>query len=285
MPKLYILLFAFSLSFIAKATNFETARLFSTAGAGVGSILMDEATILNPAPLAFFNLTSVFVQKSVGEYQDTPTSSPLGGREAENMAAIVSDAKGPLKGSLSYFKQTDGHVIRKRISIASAFPFGKKSAVGITARRTTDKINDVEDTYYQFVVGAIHAVSQYFQAGLVVIDPLGTRPDEMKAILGLQLVYGDFISAMVDFGANWERPLDETFLYRGAVQFMVFEDLYLRGGLYKDKGINEKGNGVGVGWVSPKLALEAAMKNSELTLIGGQVEKKRETSFSVSYRF
>ncbi|RLA65053.1 MAG: hypothetical protein DRQ88_02655 [Epsilonproteobacteria bacterium] len=283
MSKISIFLLIFSFS--SMATEFETARLFSTAGAGVGSILMDEATVLNPAPLAFFNLTSVFLQKSFGEYSADGNDSPLNGREAENVAAIISDAKGPFKGSLSYFKQSDGDIVRKRISIATAFPFGKKSSIGITARRTTDEIFDFEDTYYQFVVGAFHSINQYFSAGLVIVDPISTRPKDTKAILGLQLVYGDFISAMVDFGANWVKPLNETFLYRGAVQFMIFKDLYVRGGLYKDKGLNEKGTGVGIGWVSPKLALEIGMKNSELEIINGQIDKKQETSFSASYRF
>ncbi|TDJ07923.1 MAG: hypothetical protein E2O68_02850 [Deltaproteobacteria bacterium] len=285
MSKLSILFLIFSSPLLARVTNFETARLSSTAGAGVGSILMDEATILNPAPLAFFNLTSVLVQKSFGNYNSEVDNSPLGGKEAKNIAVIVSDAKGPFKGSISYFKQTDGNMVRKRISLATAFPFGKKSAFGLTARRTQDQFVFGDETYYQIVIGAFHALNQYFSAGLVIVDPLQKRPEDVKAVLGLQLVYGEFISAMIDFGGNWMRPLDETFLYRGAVQFMVFKDLFIRGGLYKDKGQNEKGNGVGIGWTSPKLSLEIGMKNSEFTYGEDKVDKRKETSFSVSYRF
>jgi hypothetical protein len=285
MSKLSIFLIMFHFPLLAGAANFETARLFSTAGTGVGSILMDEATILNPAPLAFFNLTSVFVQKSFGNYTSGVDNSPLGGKEAENIAAIVSDAKGPLKGSVSFFKQTDGDIVRKRLSLAGAFPFGKKSSIGITARRTNDKHTFGEDTYYQFVIGAFHALNKYFNVGLIIVDPMQKMPEDVKAVVGTQLVYGDMISAMLDFGANWTRPLNETFLYRAAVQFMIFKDLYVRGGFYKDKGLNEKGNGVGAGWVSPKLALEVGMKNSEFSYNDDRVDKKRETSFSVSYRF
>jgi hypothetical protein len=212
-------------------------------------------------------------------------NSPLGGKEAENIAAIVSDAKGPLKGSVSFFKQTDGDIVRKRLSLAGAFPFGKKSSIGITARRTNDKHTFGEDTYYQFVIGAFHALNKYFNVGLIIVDPMQKMPEDVKAVVGTQLVYGDMISAMLDFGANWTRPLNETFLYRAAVQFMIFKDLYVRGGFYKDKGLNEKGNGVGAGWVSPKLALEVGMKNSEFSYNDDRVDKKRETSFSVSYRF
>ena len=50
-------------SLFARVRNFETARLKSTAGAGVGSVLMDESTILNPAPIAFFNVSSVYVAR------------------------------------------------------------------------------------------------------------------------------------------------------------------------------------------------------------------------------
>ena len=62
----FIFLFIFPLAFSAQ-TSFQTTRLKSTGGAGVASILMDEATFLNPAPLAFFNLTAVLLQRTNGE--------------------------------------------------------------------------------------------------------------------------------------------------------------------------------------------------------------------------
>ena len=64
--KIYL---AFALCIICKNSwslpyNFETTRLKSTAGAGVASLLIDESTILNPAPMAFFNLASFYIQRS-----------------------------------------------------------------------------------------------------------------------------------------------------------------------------------------------------------------------------
>jgi hypothetical protein len=66
------------------------------------------------------------------------------------------------------------------------------------------------------------------------------------------------------------------------VQIKFFTEVYLRAGYFNDKGMEEKGTGVGLGWVQPRLAIEAALKNSK-----GFTSSKtaRETSFSLSYRF
>ena len=40
-------------------TKIQTTRLKSTAGVGAGSILLDEATMLNPAPVAFYQTGAI----------------------------------------------------------------------------------------------------------------------------------------------------------------------------------------------------------------------------------
>jgi len=282
---LFVIILLFSQIAISAEFNFQTTRLKSTGGAGVGSILMDEATILNPAPLAFFNLTALLIQRTGGDTK-IDVNDDSASIKSENYAAILSDSKGPVKGSISYIKEKSGEDKNSIISASTAIPIQGKSAIGATYRRISTTFapssNKKEEITNQYVIGASHNMSPNLSVGAILIDPFSKNKDDSMALIGGQLVYGNFISLMLDVGANYNFPLDESLLYRGAVQIMFFTDVYLRAGYFNDKNLEEKGTGVGLGWVQPKLALEAALKNSK----GFTATKTvRETSFSLSYRF
>lgn len=289
----WILFFwAFGIASIsASIDQFQTTRLKSTAGAGVGSILMDEATILNPAPIAFFNVSSIYLQRSGGDLNSDGINAQSPST-ASSTAVIISDSKGPVGGSISYIDQTESSKRIKRISASLSSSFGQKSAIGTTYRMT--KLEDSESgvvqerDYKQFIVGVSHAISNSLSLGLVVIDPTKVIPEETRGIVGLQYVFNDFISVMGDVGADYNINLSDTFLYRGAMQFKVYQDFYLRFGVHEDKGLAEKGNGVGIGWVQPRLVLDVALRNLErnrTTFLSGSQQSFKETSFSASYRF
>ena len=273
-----IILVLYSFSSFGNIQEFETTRMKSTAGTGVGSILMDEATLLNPAPIAFFNVGSVYISK--GSTQNTLSGDEL--QNTDHLGVIVSDAKGSSAGSLSYQTQTFGNQKRIRLAAALSAPINKKSAMGVSLRRTTDEIIGGEKTeYFQTILGVSHAVSEAFTLGFVALDPLRKREEDAMGIFGVQYVFKDFISVMADAGANYFKELSETFLYRGAVQFKLLDDFYARFGYFRDMGKSENGTGVGLGWVQPRLVLEAAIKNVE----NETAKSNRETSFSLSYRF
>lgn len=281
-PKTY-LTFLFSLVLFSQVThskiqNFETTRLKSTAGAGVGSILMDEATVLNPAPIAFFNVGSIYLNK--GSSEVTSENQVLS--EVDDLGIIVSDSKGDAAGSLSYQKQTSGNLTRTRLAVAMSTPIRKKSAMGVTLRRTTDEvIGGEKEEYLQTIMGVTHVVSESFTIGFVANDPFKKRPEDSMGTFGTQYVYKDFISIMLDVGANYYQELRETFVYKSAVQFKLLEDFYARFGYFRDLGEKESGTGVGLGWVQPRLVLEGALKNTT-DFAGAKIS---ETSFSLSYRF
>lgn len=278
--KTYLILFIAYLGYAHSAINeFETTRMKSTAGAGVGSILMDEATLLNPASVAFFNVGSVYLSK--GSSERTSQAGQLVS-ETDNLGAIVSDAKGNTAGSLSYQVQKQGNLKRKRISAAMARPIKKKSAIGFSVRRTTDTLsNGEEEDYFQTTVGITHAISNEFTLGFVAFDPLKKRIEDSMGIFGVQYVFEDFISLILDGGANYYQDIRETFLYKGALQFKLLDDFYARVGYSRDMGKEESGTGVGLGWVQPRLVIEVALRNIETF----QAEESSETSFSLSYRF
>lgn len=270
--------------------DFETTRLKSTAGAGVGAILMDEASILNPAPIAFFDIGAIYFQKTgknITQEDDRPIA------ESDQTAFIISDSKGRVGGSISYLKYNDNFDQRQRLSASVSTPFGSRSAIGFTYRKTEDRLSNngvdyTEDNYNQSIIGVSHAVSENFTMGLVVIDPLKERPQDTKAIIGTQLTYKGFIQFMLDAGGDYTQNISDSLLYKSALQFKILDDVFLRFGTYRDKAKRERGNGIGLGWVQPKLIFDVAIKNSkndffpEINQIGQEI---RESSFSVSYKF
>ncbi len=279
-----------------KIPDFETTRLKSTGGAGVASILMDEATILNPAPLTFFQNGSFYFQKSNSQINRTPNdlnqNAPIT-QKNDQLSFIASDAKGNLNGSISYIKQEHRYSERKRFSASLAYPTGKKSSFGIAYRHTkealsTDNINFKNSTYKQTTFGVIHALNSSFTIGMVVIDPFKKRPEETRSLIGIQYVYQDFISLMLDGGADYSDKLDKTALWKAAVQIKLLQDFYLRTGAFEDQGKREKGTGIGLGWIQPRLVINFALKNTDVLENKENFqnpEEIKETSFSLSYRF
>ena len=296
--RLSLALFAASLIFVSAANaelrDFQTTRLISTAGTGVGSILMDEGTILNPAPLAFFGTTSFYVQKnnSKYEYDKNDGSGTKQTDKMDNWSFIASDGNGQVGASLSYQTQKIGDSTRKRWGLAMGMPADKDSAFGVSVKRTVDETTTMgrtdKDTLYQFNAGVTHVMSPSLTLGLLASDVTKKDEGDTAIIVGIQYVYAEFISLMADGGTNYTQSFADYAQYRGAAQFKVFSDVYLRVGAYENKAKHERGTGGGIGWVGPKLVFEAAIARKKLLAfkdVRTQSEEAKEASFSLSLRF
>ena len=112
---------------------FQTTRLKSTAGTGIATLAIDEASILNPAPLAFFKDASIYFQKSQGNI--TNDNEPLQSWETGNTAFIASDTQNFLKGSVSYIRQFDGLDQRTQLGVSLASIIGPQSSLGLTLQK------------------------------------------------------------------------------------------------------------------------------------------------------
>ncbi|HLE09690.1 MAG: hypothetical protein A2504_02220 [Bdellovibrionales bacterium RIFOXYD12_FULL_39_22] len=300
--KIYLLFFVLTiistttnLSFAVTYYNDETTRLKSTAGAGVGSILMDEATILNPAPIAFFNVTSLYYQASSASFANRDetrfTSNPP---DPEQSAFIISDASSALKGSASYQKNIFDFSQRERYALSVAANFSPQSAFGVAYKVTKERNredsadNITKQTYKQFTFGITHVVSDALSLGLLLVDPFKERPGDRFAAVGVQYLYAGFISLMLDGGADYSQNFKNSAFAAAAIQFKIFSDFFLRFGMFNNRRDSSSGNGVGVGWVQPRLVLELSMKNStftESTKVDSEKMDLQETAFSISMRF
>lgn len=280
-------LLVISPSAFARINQIETTRMMSTAGSGVGSVLMDEASILNPASLAFFNVSSIYFQK--GSSNSTSESVGNPSADADQMSFIASDSSGSLSGSIGYFKQSNNFSEeRKTWSFAASSPLGKSSSFGMSYQMQSETLlvpGGIEEKKYKISnAGFFHAVNQNFSFGLLATDIFSNKSQSSKAFLGMQYVYDNMLSLMVDAGSIYKEDLAKNSIIKAAVQIKFFNDFYLRFGAKEDKSERVRGNGIGLGWVQPKLVIDFALSNNEYQT-SSATDNEKTSSFSLAYKF
>lgn len=258
--------------------DFRTTWLKSTAGIGVASVLMDESTILNPAPIGFYQVGSFYFQKGSLEQQNTSTAGPSNNSKVDELGFIVSDSKGPVGGSFSYHKQEFTEQKAERFGASLGYPIQESTAIGLSYTIDKQKYTESQKTY---IFGVTHAVSPEFTAGATLKGAALNPKDNSEALIGLQYSYKNFITLIGDLGANYRQDLNGTSIYGAAIQFKLFKDIFLRTGYKENNFLKLRENGVGIGWVSPKLVFNMAYNTQRRT----NFEDSKETAFSVSYRF
>jgi hypothetical protein len=255
----------------AAVHEFETTHIKSMGGTGVAGVMAEESAFYNPAPLAFFTNSTVYAQQD---------KSSLG----KATGFVICDGNPELSGSVSYVKQEEQDFRRSRWGVSLSTPTSKTSAAGISIRKTTDDILSLHSStnYYQVVGGVVHVINDQFSLGVVAYDPLKSRAHETKALIGMQYLLADYVAATVDFGGNYTSDnFSKNLIYKGALQITVLNDVFLRVGTFTDKEKSEKGTGMGLAWVQPRLSFAFGVKN----FTTNTNTKIKETSMSASIRF
>ena len=252
---------------------FETSWLESTAGTGAGSLLLEESTILNPAPLAFFNTSSLYFQK-------TKNKGPY---SAGQTAFIISDTGKGIPASVSYIstEKNDSNK-REQYSLSFAYPMKKRSAFGIGYRLIKSRTAQSKHQHKQIVTGFTHVPSPSFSLGLILINPFKKNDDHSRALVGLQYVHDNFFSLLFDIESHFTSNFSDSMTYRTALQLKIMSGFFFRIGAFQNNKTNQKGMGTGIGWIQPRLSLNLGLKNTHFP---PSSEKNVKTSFSVSYRF
>lgn len=281
----------------AKVHEYETPRLKSTAGAGVGSILMNESVLLNPAPLALFNVTTATIQRdeiSLEDRNPSRGSHPNSfDKKTNNNGFFLGEGSSKVKGAVAYLDQKEGKDSRQRYSTAIGVPVNDTLSMGVSYRFTKElsyadnganKFN-----YHTFNAGVTKVIDQTLSFGLMVEDPAKSKASRTRGVVGAQYIIRDLVTFIVDVGSNYQKDLADGLIVRGATQIKLVSDFYFRAGMFEDKLGKESGNGWGLGWVGPKLVLEFGMKNTKPKtdpspqLLNG--EKLKEMALSLSYIF
>lgn len=262
----FLITLAFSFGSHSQIRDFETTRLQSTSGAGVASILVNEASILNPAPIMFVPVSAFYYQKGASSLDSKAQTRTKDFSNGSNQMYLLSDSSGQIKGTFSYQEQSENQFSRKRYTSSLANNIGKKTAIGLLYRYTIDRDSylDEEKKFHQGVLGFTHIHSPELSFGGVIIDPFLSNKQDARVIVGFQYALTTNFYLIVDGGTNFNDESHKNTLSRGALQVNFFKDLFLRSGKFHDKANNLKGNSWGVSWIGPRLSLEYAYKTSEV---------------------
>lgn len=258
---LYILL---TTTAVAKIREFETTRLQSTSGAGVGTILVNEAATLNPAPIVFVPVSSFYYQNGTSKLDSISNGRDNNFGNGSSQMYLLSDSTTRLKGTFSYQDHSENHTRRKRFTSSVANNMGKRTAFGVLYRYTIDKTANNETKYHQGVFGFTHIYSPDLIIGGVLIDPFLASKQDSRSILGFQYSLTDNFFLIVDAGVNMHDKPKEKTISRAALQVNLLKDIYLRTGKFHDNVTNLKGNSWGISWIGPKLSIEYSYKMSEI---------------------
>jgi len=266
--KIYILSIA-SLLFLSgnsfakkKLKEFETTRVMQSAGAGVGALLINEVTVLNPAAITFIKDSTLYYQRSKTNLNDKNTSRNTY-KEGQNEFLGFSDTTTPLKGGFSYLYQNEQEGNRKRFSLSSSGNVTKTTSLGMVYKYTDEFSDIIDNTYHQFTFGLTHIYDENIYLGLVVVDPQNKISEYSHYTLGIQYVMNNFIHILLDVGSGDTANSDKKAFTRYALQINSFQYFYFRTGRFHDKFNNIKGYTYGVSWVGPKFSIDYAYKNAE----------------------
>ncbi len=248
----------------------QTTRLYSTSGAGVGSMLVAESAILNPAPAAFFQDTFASYQKNNAKLGNSSperiTNSDPFGQLNSSESFYLFDNSSDVKGGLSYQHHREDGQRRKRITATASALVYENFSVGILYKYTEDAtysdLGGRTRISNPITLGFTYIYHPGFIIGGVWEDPTRASRNEARAILGAQASLTEKIVLIFDVGTNPTQDINDSRLWRGALQVSLFSDVYVRGGKFQDRSLFLEGESWGIAWVGPKLGAEFAMKTS-----------------------
>jgi hypothetical protein len=251
--------------------DLETTRLMSSAGAGVGAILLNESSVLNPATVTFFEMSSIYYQGNnidLEEPSSTRTSSgPNFDSDSYNQAFIITDTTKKLKGGMSYQSQYESDAVRHRLTFSGASHLGKSTSMGFMYKYSRDKYqlgtNLQVKKYHQMLVGLTHIFSNKLIFGATLNDPFQARAIDGKYTFGVHYFLLRSFSILFDAGANVHYSASKTTFSKSAFQFSFSKTLLLRAGVFNDNQNKTEGSAWGLSWIGPKISIDLSVKKTK----------------------
>lgn len=296
--RLVLIILVFSSAAWAQIRPFQTTRLISSAGAGVGSLLVAESAILNPASVAFFSDTFTSYQKVSTSLSSKNLERAADGRAFSRTnrgeGFYVFDNQGDAKGGITLQQQRENAFYRQRMTGTMASMLTPNLSFGLTYRHTEDRrapwaYTDKHKTSHSVVAGVTYVLSEKIILGAVWEDVARAIPGETKAQVGAQISVFDKIALILDGGADPSEDIQDKHVWRAAAQVQAFSDFLIRGGRFQDKMTNLEGFAYGGSWAGPKLGLDLAVRESkQMDSEKGYLYPKetiKDFSFSVNLRF
>ena len=243
--------------------DFETTRMKSLAGAGIGSFLLNEAPLLNPASIGFMRKSSIYYQKDQDKLEDRSDQRNSDFKKANNELFIITDTSSGLPGGVSYQYQNTAAGKRTRYSLAGTRPITKKTTIGFILNHTEEESYLVDKSYTHLNFGLIHVINDNLSFGLILKDPTQVVAEYFEYGTGIHYKLNDFFSVIADIGSGDVENYSNHSYNKVAIQMHTMKRWYLRYGQFYNQMTNLKGYGAGISWVGPKFSIDYAQKLSE----------------------
>jgi hypothetical protein len=257
--EVFVLLFVSTLLIAARceAEDFRSPRSQALGGAGHAAPLLNDAIYMNPSYASFLPTYSVSGNWDWYNYQDGSYNGKL-------WNVSLQDGRSELfQAGLAYTHFQQGALLNVGAGSAATKKLGFGLGGKVFFPVADPNGNHVEDMIFSTQFVASKAISVSFTADNLIQNSvarqynyyreftLGTKYNALEIV---SLYYDPHFAPSV--GSNrwgWE----------GGIEFPLFEDFALRGGLYQSSkvpSLNNRGNGwgCGVGWMGPKLSLDYA---------------------------
>lgn len=275
-----------------KSRDYSTTRLLSTSGTGVGAILFNESSVLNPASIAFFDNSAIYYQNSTTQLENENLSRTDGYDDGQEEALIISDTSSALKGTFSFFQRKENNIRNKRYASSIATPLSDRSSFGfLFSYSDTLQVepNKRLTSNFKTSLGYTFVYNKKVSLGLIYTDIAREDKFDQLIIGGFQFEVSDSFHILADAGFNPNFSVEKYSLHRLGLQMNVFAGLFIRLGQYFDNSTSLKGRSWGASWVGPKLAVDYAYRESSPIDESASFFYKDETliehSLALSVRF
>ena len=257
---------AFLMTGLTWASDFQSPRTAALGGAGRAGPLLNDAITLNPSFAAFLRerVSAGITYNSFSPTPDMPVpsgSTPVG--EGRNYQVSLQDGRSPFfEAGVAYTQFTDGSMIH----VGASRTFIQRMGFGLGAKfqMNEDRSQVVSDGSLSMTgvitpeIQAALVVDNLFQsgraqdAGLFREFALGTKLN----VMGIVLLYLD-----PHYIPELPETLGRKFGYELGAEFVMFQDVFLRTGFFRDSktaATRNFGTGwsLGAGWLGPKLSFD-----------------------------
>lgn len=262
MKLLAIATLFFSIQVSAQVRQFQTARLISTAGAGVASISLLDSAFLNPASLGFFRKSEVSILHNKVSYEANGQD-----QDFTNWGGVIADTKSAFRGTVKYIDSENQGYKDTTMGITFAKMRSRNTSfgAGYDYKKVTDKSTGEKDKNHILTLGMTSVISKNLTFGATLIDPFNASSFDHRVILGFQTQLVSSVYFMLDAMTNQRlKDFSDTLGWRGAIQFKIMKNAFIRAGYSEDKLRNIKETGYGLEIRLAKFHINAAIKQAKI---------------------
>lgn len=267
MPRRHVILSIIAALFLATVAAFgaDSPVVRGLAGAGRAGIPY-ESLFTNPAGYALVDRSQGFFYYTKSQVKDFNA----GGRD---LSVGLYDGENPYaRAGLGYVRESrtrvvDGHrvyVDRSELRLGAGRALSAGLYGGFNGRYITRRTGAAEEKFFTGDLGLLYELQKDLRIGATYENALkktGERPQSMALGARYQLGYG--MAVMADGGRFMEDPYRDKKFWSLGGEIVMAGDLLIRGGLYRDTYLGQRGYALGLSWAGPRTAFDYSYRKSK----------------------